>query len=408
MIAPSSVRFYDSEWNPRTTKHEDADLLSQITGVDYRVLNGDVLPQAKSAGERMSWASQRETTRPEDIAYCLLGIFDINMPLLYGEGGKAFLRLQEVFLGKNADLSLLRWEAPREYPRFSGAFAPSPSFFLGFDPTYQNIAVEDLSVTNRGIRIKTGLRLEQLSTDWSASPNLCLALAARYEGTGNAERRILLRLLRHDRHEYLRDNDMSGGLWSPDPNIAFTIIPTCVVYLGHDLRADINLLRYRSDDHIRMVIGNNLRVFDTAPSIHWDRLEDWDNNLILLGPSNAAYGCILILSLIRGISHHAFYLLPATSPAIPYIFGKLSNLTGEELSKYWGIRPEMVMGLDIPSAQALYRTDHGDLTLLWNVSSHRKTLTINYVSTRSAQEISQDPPLNVLTWFQLSRLSEGL
>ena len=39
----------------------------------------------------MSWASRRVTTRDEDIAYCLLGIFSVNMPLLYGEGEKAFI-----------------------------------------------------------------------------------------------------------------------------------------------------------------------------------------------------------------------------------------------------------------------------------------------------------------------------
>ena len=39
----------------------------------------------------MSWASRRATTRHEDVAYCLLGLFDVNMPLLYGEGEKAFI-----------------------------------------------------------------------------------------------------------------------------------------------------------------------------------------------------------------------------------------------------------------------------------------------------------------------------
>jgi hypothetical protein len=56
--------------------------------------------------KRMCWASKRKTTRVEDIAYCLLGIFDINMPLLYGEGGKAFLRLQEEILKTLGDYSL--------------------------------------------------------------------------------------------------------------------------------------------------------------------------------------------------------------------------------------------------------------------------------------------------------------
>jgi hypothetical protein len=58
----------------------------------------------------MSWASKRETTRLEDAAYCLLGIFDVNLPLLYGEGDKAFLRLQEEILKNSMDHSLFAWE----------------------------------------------------------------------------------------------------------------------------------------------------------------------------------------------------------------------------------------------------------------------------------------------------------
>lgn len=57
----------------------------------------------------MSWASDRSTTREEDIAYCLLGIFNVNMPLLYGEGHKAFVRLQEEIMKGSTDQSLFAW-----------------------------------------------------------------------------------------------------------------------------------------------------------------------------------------------------------------------------------------------------------------------------------------------------------
>ena len=50
---------------------------------------------AFSVAQKMSWASKRETTHTEDISYCLLGIKGVHMPLLYGEGANAFLRLQE-------------------------------------------------------------------------------------------------------------------------------------------------------------------------------------------------------------------------------------------------------------------------------------------------------------------------
>jgi hypothetical protein len=57
----------------------------------------------------MTWVSRRKTTRTEDLAYCLLGIFDISMPLLYGEGDKAFFRLQEEIMKTSGDQSLFAW-----------------------------------------------------------------------------------------------------------------------------------------------------------------------------------------------------------------------------------------------------------------------------------------------------------
>ena len=57
----------------------------------------------------MSWAANRGTTRVEDEAYCLLGLFGISMPTLYGEGRKAFYRLQEEILRTSEDTSLFAW-----------------------------------------------------------------------------------------------------------------------------------------------------------------------------------------------------------------------------------------------------------------------------------------------------------
>jgi hypothetical protein len=68
--------------------------------------------QGASIAEKMSWASRRQTTRAEDRAYSLLGIFDINMPLLYGGGGeKAFIRLQEEILKESSDESIFAWDS---------------------------------------------------------------------------------------------------------------------------------------------------------------------------------------------------------------------------------------------------------------------------------------------------------
>jgi len=81
-------------------------LISRIAKIDEAVLSNATLLPTLSVAQKMSWASQRVTTRPEDIAYCLLGIFEINMPMLYGEGEKAFLRLQEEIIKRSNDLSI--------------------------------------------------------------------------------------------------------------------------------------------------------------------------------------------------------------------------------------------------------------------------------------------------------------
>ncbi|KAH9220183.1 hypothetical protein DL95DRAFT_481211 [Leptodontidium sp. 2 PMI_412] len=114
LIAPRNVRFYNCRWDCIGGKI-DSDLLgliSRISGIDERVLvDASILPSL-SVAKKMSWAASRETTKPEDLAYCLMGIFDVNMPLLYGEGSKAFLRLQEEIIKRSNDLSIFAWGHP--------------------------------------------------------------------------------------------------------------------------------------------------------------------------------------------------------------------------------------------------------------------------------------------------------
>ena len=84
--------------------------LSKCTGinVEYLTREQDFRADA-SVAMRMSWAAKRETTRVEDKAYCLLGLFDINMPTLYGEGREAFQRLQAELVKRSTDTTLFVW-----------------------------------------------------------------------------------------------------------------------------------------------------------------------------------------------------------------------------------------------------------------------------------------------------------
>ena len=92
LIAPEIAKFYAFNWQYIGEKTALRTKISAITGIRVAALAGEPLEKF-SIAQRMSWASTRTTTRVEDVAYSLLGIFDVHMPMLYGEGKKAFVRL---------------------------------------------------------------------------------------------------------------------------------------------------------------------------------------------------------------------------------------------------------------------------------------------------------------------------
>jgi len=113
LIAPASVEFFSVEGKRLGDKKSLERQIHEIAGITAQALQGDPLSHF-SVYERMSWAAKRETTLEEDAAYSLLGIFDIYMPLIYGEGRKnAFVRLQKEIqqnsIGKSFALSLVHF-----------------------------------------------------------------------------------------------------------------------------------------------------------------------------------------------------------------------------------------------------------------------------------------------------------
>ncbi|KAI0108728.1 heterokaryon incompatibility protein-domain-containing protein [Nemania sp. FL0031] len=98
LLAPSEVIFYSAQWSVLGHK------TSVVTGFHEVLTHFD--PRDWTIAEKMTWASKRQTTRVEDIAYCLLGIFSVNIPLLYGEGERAFTRLQEEIMRISNDQKL--------------------------------------------------------------------------------------------------------------------------------------------------------------------------------------------------------------------------------------------------------------------------------------------------------------
>ncbi|KAK0733175.1 heterokaryon incompatibility protein-domain-containing protein, partial [Lasiosphaeria miniovina] len=109
LIAPKDVSFYDKKWQPRGTKISLVNIINTITGISIPALKSESRLSRFSVAKRMSWAARRTTTRAEDTAYSLLGIFEVNMPLIYGEGINAFRRLQEEIMRKSSDVTILAW-----------------------------------------------------------------------------------------------------------------------------------------------------------------------------------------------------------------------------------------------------------------------------------------------------------
>ena len=158
LIAPSTVIILNQKWQEIGTKSSLQRMISEITGIPTNILLGGDLKGA-SIAQRMSWASKRETTRVEDLAYCLMGMFGINMPLLYGEGERAFTRLQEEIMKVSDDHSLFAWKSSEKH---GGLLATSPAAFFNsgeiipFNPS--STLSGAITVNNKGIHLKLHFR----------------------------------------------------------------------------------------------------------------------------------------------------------------------------------------------------------------------------------------------------------
>lgn len=133
LLAPRRLEFLDMKWEHIGSRYDFADTISARTGIPCTALSGEVPLSDFSVAARMSWAANRQTTREEDESYCLLGIFDIAMPLLYGEGGcGAFRRLQEEIIKRISDMTIFAWDLPTrgtDQDDLQSTLAPSPDAF---------------------------------------------------------------------------------------------------------------------------------------------------------------------------------------------------------------------------------------------------------------------------------------
>ena len=133
LLAPKRMKFYGGDWKQLTESENDKDheelmrSVSKITNIPIHDLR-HFEPGTNRIRERMSWASKRITTRTEDIAYSLIGIFDVNLPIAYGEGTWAFHRLMEVIIHRCDEWGIFAWAgSPSTHHSRTNAIPQSPA-----------------------------------------------------------------------------------------------------------------------------------------------------------------------------------------------------------------------------------------------------------------------------------------
>ncbi|KAI0509022.1 hypothetical protein F5B22DRAFT_638388 [Xylaria bambusicola] len=169
LLAPQQMQFYDMNWKYMGTKMELSSALAQVTGISAHYLTGTQNFREACIAVKMSWMATRTTTREEDMAYSMLGIFGITMTPQYGEGQGAFMRLQEALMTTYLfDESIFAWTMPdpesgvRHGIRKDkwqagewGLLAPSPEWFRESGDIVTNneqMATRSFTMTPQGMR----------------------------------------------------------------------------------------------------------------------------------------------------------------------------------------------------------------------------------------------------------------
>jgi len=224
LLAPSFVVFYDCSWNEIGTKGSLKDIITVRTGISSLF---DI--DKACVAEKMSWASGRVTTRLEDTAYCLMGLFGVHMAPLYGEGHNAFIRLQLEILSRSDDESIFAWQGYMSDQ--GGLLANSPKAFADsgdIKPFQFDEERPQFAMTNKGLRLDLRLEKPLRSSSWgtngamkSDAPTEYLAPlnCGRLDETEETIFPVAIKLKQQGQHDqYMRVHDSGLELWKAPKN----------------------------------------------------------------------------------------------------------------------------------------------------------------------------------------------
>ncbi|CAG8651429.1 1559_t:CDS:1 [Acaulospora colombiana] len=210
LLAPKRVAFYARFWaqitksdsdkleDKKKLEAEEADeetenteaalwpTISEITGIPLEDLL-DFKPGPFDIGKRLSWASKRRTTRVEDQAYCLIGIFNVVLPIAYGEHDRAFYRLQAELVQSCNDKSIFGWK--EKASQYNSMLAAAPPNFSEVTPPVEDVQDSDpiLSMTNIGLRMPVLLlKIKEpgVPEAWKLPGAESVAIIGKLKGTG--------------------------------------------------------------------------------------------------------------------------------------------------------------------------------------------------------------------------------
>ncbi|KAI1744227.1 heterokaryon incompatibility protein-domain-containing protein [Xylaria scruposa] len=242
LIAPKRVQFYDGNWEHLGDRMSLIDELVAITLIDRPVLAREVpgtttirphgisrsvsmpyydsslesLLESYTVSRRMSWASNRSTQREEDGAYSLMGLFGVKMPLLYGEGSRAFRRLQEEIIKESNDQSILAYYQKHLTSNIGRLFPSAPGMFVPNIELQYKAENSQIYFANGGLSVELRLCPCLIETVYWSKPSLLGILDCVLETDFLSRPGILL--------EQAYDND-SSRYWRISPTALYIIGP---------------------------------------------------------------------------------------------------------------------------------------------------------------------------------------
>lgn len=313
LIAPACVVFFAHDWVELGSKTSLADVIEDITKVEEKALIRTVGYKV-SVAKRMSWAAKRQTARVEDRAYSLMGIFGVHLPAIYGEGSRAFTRLQTEILRVSNDHSIFAWQGNKTSYEM---LAASPDQFTDashFDPMNYNDfttafamrdAKIDYAMTNAGLRIELPLlkidSLKKVNKDDEESEEMYLAyLACRYGGSKGDYTWIYLKRSHKDHPSLYTRTSVGGHTTNHGKSIERSGVFIQQISVAEDDPSlfdtiEASLDKISSYKFIIDISGcNSYKTIDRTPA------NFWPDDLILKLKASGNYGTILFQNSVTG------------------------------------------------------------------------------------------------------------